>query len=145
MKPVYLNSFHGLFDNKQVKPKSKRAKLIPWDMQSKAGVSCKIRNDYADMDYLETLDEKSLKFIKAFNREYYNADFKHKGRKLNKSKKAVKHVYDMNNQRNRCMYAKAKCSHRLETFFINPPDITESGYINEDAILEELEFHSQLY
>lgn len=107
--PVFL-SFESIgFSsiNKKVK------NPVSWYKKSILGVSTKIRNDFSDMDYIEKLDETSLSFLKAFNREYYNADFKHKHKKLHTSKKLKKSVYDLNNQKNRDIYALLKCRGRL--------------------------------
>lgn len=75
-----------------------------WKNKATLGVSVKLRNDYADYDYLDQLSPKDLKWLNGFHREYINADFKHKHTKHFKTKKEKKLVYDLNNTRNRDLY-----------------------------------------
>lgn len=82
--------------------------IVRYNAYAGLSVSVKNRNDYADYDYIHKLDEKSLNFLKAFNREFVNADFQHKYKKLFKSKRAKKVCNDANNSRNRCLYNKLK-------------------------------------
>lgn len=86
-----------------------------WKSRATLGVSVKNRNDYADYDYLDKLNEKELRWLKAFHREYINADFKHKYRKLIKSKKRKQEIYHINNARNRCLYNLLKWTNELYT------------------------------
>lgn len=78
-------------------------------------VSCKNRNDYADYDYIDVIktDKNVLNFIMGFHREFVNADFGHKYKKLHRSKKTRKICYDANNARNRDLYGHAKVRHEL--------------------------------
>lgn len=75
-----------------------------WKDRATLGVSVKLRNDYADYDYLDQLSPKDLKWLKGFHREYINADFKHNHTRHFKTKKEKKFVYDLNNIRNRDLY-----------------------------------------
>lgn len=49
-----------------------------------------------------------------FNREYAAADFKHPGKKIHRTKKLKKSVYDANNARNRDAYAVTKSNDMLK-------------------------------
>src|ERR1044072_3969977 len=89
---------------------------MKWRSRSQIGVSRKIRNDYSDFDYIDKLDDKSLTWLKAFNREYYNADFKHKYKKLHRSKTERRICFGSNNSRNRDIYALLKTRRMLVTF-----------------------------
>lgn len=75
--------------------------FVKWKKYGTLGSSVKNRNDLSDYDYLHKLDKESLAWLKGFHREYVNADFKHKYKKLIKGKKKRKAVYDANNSRNR--------------------------------------------
>lgn len=90
-----------------------------WSKKATLGVSTKIRNDFSDYDYISKLSKAELSFLKGFNREYYNADFKHKNKKhykkTKKHKSKRKICYDLNNCRNRDLYAIMKSIDRLET------------------------------
>lgn len=87
--------------------------IIPWIKIASLPVGKKIRNDFADFDYIESLDGRSYKWLMAFHKEYYGTDFYHKHKKLHRSKKDRKICYDMNNRINRDIYAILKCRHRL--------------------------------
>lgn len=66
------------------------------------------RREYVDYDYIAQLDDKAKDFLNRFTEEYYIANFNHKGKGVDKTKKAKKDSYDRNNQRNRDLYSKAK-------------------------------------
>lgn len=124
--PVIL-TFETIFYAEIVKPITQPT---PWLKRSTLGVSCKIRNDFSDMDYAHKLDKNALNFLKAFNREYYNADLKHKYKKLHKSKKHRKSVYDLNNEKNRDVYALLKCRGMLLLAGCNP-ELIESNILKK--------------
>jgi len=87
---------------------------LHWNDRSTLGVSVKVRNEYSDFDYVDKLSPEDLEFLKAFNREYYNADFKHVYKKLHKKKKDRKACYSLNNSRNRDLYSLSKVRRRLQ-------------------------------
>lgn len=76
-------------------------------------VSVKNRNDCADYDYLDKLNPTELRWLKGFNREYVNADFKHKYVKHFKRVEEKRECYRLNNIRNRCLYARLKVRNDL--------------------------------
>ena len=88
-----------------------------WKQRATLGVSVLNRNDLADYDYLTKLSHTELKWLKGFNREFVNADFKHKYTRLIKGKKKRKSVYDANNARYRDLYNQTKWSNLL---YLNP-------------------------
>lgn len=77
-----------------------------WNVKQRAtlGVSVKLRNDYADYDYLNKLNPEELKFLKAFHREFVNADFKHKHGRIYDKKYQKQRIYALNNARNRDVF-----------------------------------------
>lgn len=75
-----------------------------WKQMGTLGSSVKLRNDESDYDYLHKLNHKELNWLKGFHREYVNADFKHKYKRLFRTKKNIKMIYDRNNSRNRDLY-----------------------------------------
>lgn len=99
------------------------------------GVSTKRRNDYADYDYLDKLDLKSLNWLKGFNREYVNADFKHNYKKLYKNKTAKRAIYNLNNARNRCLYNLTKAT--FELYFCYEIADTENSLFNANSTTYE--------
>lgn len=101
--------------SKPIKPK--KPKEVNWYDHAGLGVSVKNRNDYADYDYIEKLDKKTLHWLKGFHREYINADFSHKHKKLFKSQTQKRECYTLNNIRNRCLYNITKVKHDL---YLNP-------------------------
>jgi hypothetical protein len=90
-----------------------KIKTINWKQHATLGVSAKYRNDYADYDYLDKLNESDLMWLRAFHREYINSDFKHKYKKLYKGKKQKKVIYGLNNCRQRCVYNRKKWRNEL--------------------------------
>jgi hypothetical protein len=71
-------------------------------------VYTKKRNDQSDYDYLKRLSNKDLEWLMRFHCEYVNASKKHPGRRLHRTKKLFRTLYDKNNCNNRCMYTLAK-------------------------------------
>lgn len=61
----------------------------------------KTRTQLIDYDYTDQLSEKDKEWLNAFTEEYTNANFAHKGKKIQKKKKHKKDSYDRNNARNR--------------------------------------------
>jgi hypothetical protein len=102
---------------------------VNWKNKADLPVSVKNRNDLADYDYLHKLNKEELSFLKAFNREYVNADFKHKGKRIFKKKKERLKCYELNNKRNSDLYSKLKWTNNL---FIN-------GIVNEDHCRNEVD------
>lgn len=88
---------------------------LHWRQYATLGVSVKLRNDYADYDYLDKLNKEELRWLKGFHREYVNADFKHTHKKHYRTKKARRIIYGLNNSRNRDLYGIAKWSMKLMT------------------------------
>jgi len=110
------------------------------------GNSTKIRNEFDDYDYINHLSLVDLKWLKAFHREYLNADFKHKYKRIHKKKKDIKNIYDMNNSRNRDVYARAKVEHKL--YYASEHPCTSSNKIDinhEENILEIIDLRSTLW
>lgn len=83
---------------------------ISWKKPSPFATPVRNRIEYADYDYIDKLSPEDLIWLKGFNREYYNADFKHSFKKLIKKKK---NSYNDNNARNRCLYGNYKVWGRL--------------------------------
>lgn len=79
-------------------------------------LNLKTRYEEIDFDYLDKLSPEELKFLNNFVEEEIHADFRHKGKKLNTTKKAKRRIYSKNNARNRDIYSRASASHRLDYF-----------------------------
>lgn len=95
-------------------------KVVPYNARATLGVSVKNRNEFADYDYLHKLSEKDLYWLKGFHNEWVQANFKHKYKKHAKSFKRRKQCFDMNNSRNRDIYAWAKVTYNLVYNFHEP-------------------------
>ena len=72
------------------------------------------RYELIEVDYLHKLNDKELKWLNAFNEEEINANMKHKGPKLNRSKKAQRECYNRNNARNRDILTRGKAAADLK-------------------------------
>lgn len=98
------------------------------------------RREYVDYDYVAGLDDKAKDFLNRFTEEYYIANFNHKGKGVDKTKKAKKDSYDRNNQRNRDLYSKAKVTGLMD----NAPtkeylqSKIDNEYIENASDLEEV-------
>lgn len=57
------------------------------------------------MDYVDQLSDREKEWLTAFVREEVLADFAHSGKKLNKTKKSKREIYNKNNASNRCIYS----------------------------------------
>lgn len=77
--------------------------------------------------YAHTLSPKDQKWLSSFTEEYVNANFNHGGKKIHKTKKLKKAVYDRNNARNRDIYTKSKAQGALV-----PIDAVYSGIKQTD-------------
>lgn len=103
IRPITLNSLVRI-KNSNKKSCYTFKEEISINKQAKLKVSVKSRREFCDYDYLHKLNDKQLKFMEKFNREYLNADFKTKGKRLHRTKKLLKNCFDMNNSRNRDLY-----------------------------------------
>lgn len=117
------------------KHRKSKKQLVDWKAKATLPVSVKNRNEQADYDYLEKLSAKDLLWLKGFNREFVNADFKHSYKKVHKSKKRIKDCFDRNNSRNRDLYSKAKVENKL---FINPEVFEKSNPFPHTNLEENL-------
>lgn len=73
----------------------------------------KSRQDNLDFDYIHKLNDEEKEWLNKFIEEEINADFRHKGKKLNPSKKAKQKIYNKNNARNRDVYTREKAAGKL--------------------------------
>ncbi len=97
--------------NKKKKPRRSDSKYPALDPK----LNPKIRGILADYDYVDKLSEKDKSWLNAFTEEYVNANFKHKGKKLHKSKKAKRESYNRNNWRNNDVLNIAQVTGRSES------------------------------
>lgn len=71
-------------------------------------------DEILDIDYVDALTDKEKQFLNDFMGEYVNASIpKDKKKRIHKTKKDVKSIYDKNNARNRCIYSRSKASGSL--------------------------------
>jgi hypothetical protein len=98
-----LTQYSWLYNKTESYP-YKLKQVVPIYDQCALRVSVKNRREFCDYDYLDKLNVEELEWITKFNKEYLNADFKHDNR-LHRTKKLKKSCNDMNNARNRCLYA----------------------------------------
>lgn len=113
----YCKQHHyTLMDDKTIfhSKKNKNHKFIWTNAKGQLSCSVQNRNELADYDYIDKLTNKEIyDFLKAFNREYVNADFQHPYKKLHKKKKQRIDIYNKNNSRNRDVFTKAKTANDL--------------------------------
>lgn len=66
------------------------------------------RSEELYVDYLDKLSEEEKDWLNRFNEEYVNANFKHGGKVLHKTKAQKREIYAKNNSRNRCILNRYK-------------------------------------
>jgi len=93
----------------------------------------KTRQDLIEADYIEQLSDAEKDWLNRFNEEYVNANFGHKGTKLQRTKKYRKDSYDRKNSRNRDIYTRVKAQGMLS-------QLDENLTINiEDTIINKID------
>lgn len=78
-------------------------------------LNLKIRHELLDFDYLHLLSDEEKRWLSDFTREWASADFNHAGKKINRTKKSRKRIYDANNARNRDAFAITKSNGMLKS------------------------------
>ena len=68
-------------------------------------VNSKLKWEYMDQDYIDSLTEEEKLYLSNFMDEYMGGNFQHPGKKLHKTKKEKRECYTRNNARNRDLYA----------------------------------------
>lgn len=122
----------GSVPNKKPKKESRRSR-VKYPALSK-GFNLKTRSNLIDYDYLDKLSDKEKAFLNAFTSEYINADMKHHGKKLHKTKKLRKDCFDRNNSRNRDILTRAQASGTSDYFedvFTNEADYEQ--YLRDNS------------
>lgn len=109
------------------------------------------RRELLEADYIDKLSDKEKDWLNRFNEEFVIANFNHKGKLIDGSKKARKKSYDANNARNRCQYTKAKVTGLLNNA---PTEAYLKSYIDknvgdvyetiEDAIVDAIDKSKKL-
>lgn len=99
----------------------------------------KIRQEVHDQDYIDKLSDKEKRWLNNFNEEYINANLKHKGKKLHKTKVLRQSINRINNNRNNDVYARTKRQGMLKgekdiKSLLDRPINTASQH--EDTIIE---------
>lgn len=109
------------------------------------------RRELLEIDYLDQLSEKDKDWLNRFNEEFVIANYQHKGKKIDKSKKARKASYDRNNARNRCTYTKAKVTGLLnntptEEYLTAAIDNKHRKTVSnmEDVLIETIDMKARL-
>lgn len=96
-----------------------------------------VKNDNGEI-VIRELTHSEKDWLNRFNEEFVNANFNHKGKKIDATKASKKRSYDKNNARNRCIYTKAKASGTLN--YIEDLKLTKKQYYDtsvEDKFLKE--------
>jgi hypothetical protein len=100
----------------------------------------KIKQEYHDIDYANQLSDKEKDFMSRFMDEWLGARLNHPGKKLHKTKKERKMVYDANNARNRDVMSQGRVKASVEEVYIKPAEekVYEDvlAYSEPDALSE---------
>jgi hypothetical protein len=121
--------------------KRSRVKYPALDVQ----YNLKIRKEQIDFDYIDKLSEEEKLWLNNFMEEYNGANFKHKGKKLHRTKAKKKDCFDKNNSRNRDIYSIAKASETLNelTPLLDKKQRT-SVDDEENRIIDKIDFSQRL-
>lgn len=90
-------------------------------------VSTRVREEFNDFDYIHKLQFEDRDWLRRFQREYLNADFQHSGEQIHPDE-LKKDCYNMNNSRNRDLYAITRAQNKL-LFVEHYGKITEESNI----------------
>lgn len=93
------------------KPTNQRSKVKNPGLKKQYNL--KSRQEFLDFDYIEKLNDSEKEWLNRFIEEEVNADFRHKGKKLNRTKKEKQKIYNNNNARNRDIYTREKAAGKL--------------------------------
>ena len=98
----------------------------------------------ADYDYLDKLSPEELKFLNDFTDEYANAnlDSKDLSNNYHNTEKLKKDCYKRNNDRNACIYTRAKAGGSLQ--YLEELKNLEMVNNEEDRILSEMTLKKHL-
>lgn len=101
-------------------------------------LNLKTRTDLIDFDYVEKLNDKEKAWLNSFCEEYHNANMKHPGKKIHKTKKQQRDCYTMNNARNRDILTRSKaCGKAISIHEVTETDNTKNN--PEDKMIEALD------
>lgn len=94
----------------------------------------KVKQEFHDIDYAHTLDDKAKAFLASYMEEHLGARFNHSGKKLTKSKAGKQKVYNENNARQRDQYSIARATGRIVDI---SPELAlamwQERYVNHEA------------
>lgn len=112
--------------------------------QKKPNFYTKLKKTYIDYDYLDKLSVEERKWLRAFTEEYYLGNMTHEilGENVTLHNVDDHDCHTLNNQRNRCQYAKAQSAHHLLSHkeeIINKA-IPLMVNTSENALVEILDF-----
>lgn len=108
------------------------------------------------MDYVDKLSDKEKEWLNAFISETVITNFNHRGKKLIKSKKKRRELYNDNNRRNNDVYAVSKATHNLNytgnkqkenskvNFFQESKNDWQAASDQEDALLTAIDIKDSI-
>ncbi len=116
----------------------------------------RVRREFVDYDYVNSLDEESKAWLSKFTSEHYGAAIsktkKKKGGKqrvkpghLHTKLSQVKEIFDNNNRRNNDVYGVTRINGLLSDISSQPDDAGIADYTKaEQAIIEKIQFEEDL-
>lgn len=89
-----------------------------------------------DFDYVHKLNDKEKQFLNNFLEEEIITNFKHRGKKLNTTKKDRRRCYGNNNSRNRCIMSREEAMGTINyTSDLGPVETVVNELNPEESIL----------
>jgi hypothetical protein len=102
----------------------------------------KIKQQYFDIDYINSLSEDEKQWLNDFMNEFLGANLKESERLMHNNKTLSKSVYDANNSRNRDIYNVARTGGRLDSLdeaLLNQLEESELDESFEDRLISKID------
>lgn len=102
----------------------------------------KIKQQYFDIDYVNSLSEDEKQWLNDFMNEYYGANLNESKERMHNTDVLRKDVFDRNNARNRDIYNVARTGGRLDSLdeaLLNQLEESEIDEEFEDRIINRID------
>jgi truncated hemoglobin YjbI len=104
----------------------------------------RIKQEYHDYDYVDKLSDKDKKWLSDFTSEWLGANLNDSDKKMHKSNKRRKQVFDMNNARNRDLLSNVKAGGLVDDVYSLEERSTIDPSKAEDAIIDSIEVDQEM-
>lgn len=110
----------------------------------KKGLFSKIKQEYFDFDYIDSLSDDEKSWLSRFINEYLGANLSSDEQKFHTSKEHRKDVFDRNNARQRDIYGVSRATGRLDSVSDLFEQFEETAVGSEDSMIEYIDAKREL-